>query len=316
MSKLSRVLLALASGLTLSALALPLWRIQLMAPQYPEGLGMEISAGTVRGATEHDLRSINALNHYIGMKAIEPEEIAELRVIPWLIAGLGVSGLVVALIGRRRVAIGWLAAFAVLGAVGMWDFRHWEYEYGHDLDTEHAIIKVPGMSYEPPLIGSKQLLNFTASSWPAEGSYLIGAAFLIGVFAVGVRPRTAAIAAVTLAAACGASGPDAIAYDADQCAYCHMQISDHRFGAVLVNAHGRSVKFDSIECLHAFYSHAAATHDVRSVWVTDYTHPGTMLSVAAARFVELGAGRSPMGRGLAALPAVPDTGASKRWSDL
>ena len=89
----------------LAALAMPLWRIQLFAPQYPEGLGMEIRAGTVRGATEHDLRSINSLNHYIGMQAIEPEEIAELRVIPWLIAGLAVAGFVAAAIGRAAVPI-------------------------------------------------------------------------------------------------------------------------------------------------------------------------------------------------------------------
>lgn len=191
MSKLSRVMLALAACLTLASLATPLWRIHLSAPQYPEGLGMEIHAGSVRGASENDLHSINSLNHYIGMKAIEPEEIAELRVIPWLIAGLAAAGFVAALVGRRPVTIAWLTLFALLGAVGMWDFRHWEFEYGHDLDYAHAIIKVPGMTYEPPLIGSKQLLNFTASSWPDIGTLLIGAAFLIAAASlfVGARRR-------------------------------------------------------------------------------------------------------------------------------
>lgn len=316
MSRLSRVLLALASALVLSALALPLWRIQLYAPQYPEGLGMKISAGGVRGATEHDLGNINALNHYIGMKTIAPEEIADLRVIPWLVGALGVLGLAAALAGRRRLAMGWLAAFTMLGAVGLWDFHHWEYEYGHDLDYEHAIIKVPGMSYDPPLIGSKQLLNFTASSWPDAGSYAIGAAFVIGVVAVGLRRKTVGMAALAAVMACASGRPEIIAYDADQCVYCHMQISDPRFGAVLVNAHGRSMKFDSIECLRAYYAQAVARHDVASVWVSDYTHPGTMLNAEGARFVELGGGRSPMGRGLAALPAQPDTGASRRWSQL
>lgn len=189
MSTLSRVLVAVAACLTLGALATPLWRIRLIAPQYPEGLGMEIDAGTVRGAKENDLRSINALNHYIGMKAIEPEEIAELRVIPWLIAGLGAAGLAVAAIGRRRLTIAWLAAFAILGVVGMWDFHHWEFEYGHDLDLAHAIIKVPGMTYEPPLIGTRQLLNFTASSWPDIGTVLIGAAFLLAFASLFIGER-------------------------------------------------------------------------------------------------------------------------------
>jgi copper chaperone NosL len=189
MSTLSRVLLALASAMLLAALALPLWRVQLHAPQYPEGLGMEITARTVRGATEHDLQSINSLNHYIGMKAIEPDAIAELRVIPWLIAGLAAAGLIVAGIGRRGIVIGWLAAFGALGLAGLWDFYRWEYSYGHDLDYAHAIIKVTGMTYQPPLIGTKQLLNFTASSWPSIGSIAIGLAFVLGVASLVVAIR-------------------------------------------------------------------------------------------------------------------------------
>jgi copper chaperone NosL len=195
MSKLSRLLVVLASALVLIALATPLWQIRLQAPQYPEGLGMDIHAGSVVGAREHDLQSINALNHYIGMKAIEPEEIAELRVIPWCIAGLAALGFVAAAVGRRSMAIGWLASFAVLGIVALSDFYHWEYEYGHDLDQVHAIIKVPGMTYQPPLIGSKQLLNFTASSWPTTGAVLIAVAFLVGCFSVYLARRHATVEA-------------------------------------------------------------------------------------------------------------------------
>ena len=189
MSQVSRVLLAFASVLLLFALRLPLWHIRLIAPQYPEGLGMDIHARTVVGAKEHDLDNINELNHYIGMKTIEPEEIPELRVIPWLIAGLGALGLIVAIARKRVLLIGWLVAFGALGLVGLWDFWHWEHDYGHDLDFKHAIIKVPGMTYQPPLIGSKQLLNFTASSWPAAGAIVLGVAFLLGVTAMIVGGR-------------------------------------------------------------------------------------------------------------------------------
>ncbi|HEX8944661.1 MAG TPA: hypothetical protein VF785_16095 [Gemmatimonadaceae bacterium] len=190
MSQVSRVLLAFASALLLFALPLPLWHIRLIAPQYPEGLGMDIRARTVVGAKEHDLDNINELNHYIGMKTIEPGEIAELRVIPWLIAGLGVLGLVAAIVRKRALLVAWLVSFGVLGVVGLWDFWRWEHDYGHNLDLAHAIIKVPGMTYQPPLIGSKQLLNFTASSWPAAGAMLLGVAFVLGLAAVFVRART------------------------------------------------------------------------------------------------------------------------------
>jgi len=191
MSKLSRLLLAFASVLLLAALALPLWRISLLAPQYPEGLGMEIHARTVVGATEHDLENINELNHYIGMKAIAPADIPELRIIPWFIVGLAALSLVAALVGKRAIVWTWLVSFASLGIVGMWDFWHWEYSYGHDIDVAHAIIKIPGMSYQPPLIGTKQLLNFTASAWPSTGTLLIGAAFLLGVVSLLLEGRGA-----------------------------------------------------------------------------------------------------------------------------
>lgn len=191
MSRPSRLLLALASVLLLCALRLPLWSVHLAAPQYPEGLGMVIDAHTVRGATEHDLDNINELNHYIGMKVIEPRAIEELRVIPWVIGGLALIGAAVAIGGKLKLALAWLGAFAVSGAFGLWDFWRWEYHYGHDLDLAHAIIKIPGMSYQPPLIGTKQLLNFTASSWPAIGSVVLGIAFAIGLVAVVLAGRPA-----------------------------------------------------------------------------------------------------------------------------
>lgn len=197
MSKLSRLLVLLASALTLLALATPLWRIRLLAPQYPEGLGMDIHAGSVVGAGEYDLQSINSLNHYIGMKAIEPEEIEELRIIPWCIAAIAAFGVGVAAVGRRWMAIGWLVSFVAFGAVALTDFYHWEYEYGHDLDSVHAIIKVPGMTYQPPLIGSKQLLNFTASSWPTTGAVLIGIAFVVGCLSLYLARSPAALEPAT-----------------------------------------------------------------------------------------------------------------------
>ena len=184
MSFLSRILIAVASALLLGALATPIWRIHLIAPQYPEGLGMQISASSMRGESEHDLDNINELNHYIGMKPIEGSDFAELRIMPWVIGGLAVAGFLVAAIGKRPLLWTWLVILVGLGGAGLADFWRWERDYGRNLDLEHAIIKVPGMIYSPPLIGTKQLLNFTASSWPDIGGWLAGLAFALGVLAL------------------------------------------------------------------------------------------------------------------------------------
>lgn len=182
MSKTSRILVAVAALLLLGVYAFPLWSVHLTAPQYPEGLGMTIHVNTVRGLTEFDLDKINNLNHYIGMKEIHPDAIPELRVMPWVVAALVAGGLLVAVLGRRRALYAWLGAFALLGLVGLIDFWKWEYDYGHNLSPD-AIIRIPGMSYQPPLIGSKQLLNFTAASWPALGGVLAGLSFALGAAA-------------------------------------------------------------------------------------------------------------------------------------
>ncbi len=61
--------------------------------------------------------------------------------------------------------------FVCFGMVAMADFWKWEYNYGHTLNPDAAII-VPGMSYQPPLIGFKQLLNFGAYSIPDTGGWI------------------------------------------------------------------------------------------------------------------------------------------------
>jgi copper chaperone NosL len=134
--------------------------------------------------------------------------------------------------------------------------------------------------------------------------------------------RIMQVGAVALALACAPSGPDMIAYDVDVCAYCHMLISDPRFAAVLVTDHGRSVKFDSIECLRAYYAHLAQPASVVSIWVSDFQRPRTLIDAMRARFVDLGDGHAPMGRGWVAVTspeaaqALGMRGDTKTWSEL
>jgi copper chaperone NosL len=182
-SRISRVLLAVAATLLGLSVLFPLWRVSLTAPQYPEGLGMYIWAHTVAGIGANDLQNINGLNHYIGMKVIEPDAIPELKVMRPGILAMSLAGLMLAAWGRRRGLMGWTAVLVLSAVVGLADFYRWEYDYGHDLDLENAPIKIPGMSYQPPLIGSKQLLNFTATSLPATGGVLAISAVLLAVTA-------------------------------------------------------------------------------------------------------------------------------------
>ena len=181
MSRSTRLLLAVAALSMALVYVLPLWHVGLLAPQYPEGIGLYIGINKVTGEKPQDLNSINNLNHYIGMKRIVPESIPELRFMPLLVGGLIVLGLGAAATGKRPLLYLWVVLFALGSVAGLADFYRWGYDYGHNLDPE-AIIKITGMSYQPPLIGSKQLLNFHATSWPASGGWILVVALLLGAW--------------------------------------------------------------------------------------------------------------------------------------
>jgi len=179
----SKIIIAFASLLLLLTFLFPLWYINLEAPQYPEGIGLEIWINQITGQKPNDLTNINGLNHYIGMKTIVPNAIPELKIMPFIIIFLILFGLIAAFTGKRFLVYSWIALFIILAAVGLYDFYMWEYDYGHNLNP-HAAIKIPGMAYQPPLIGSKMLLNFNAISMPDISFYILVIAVGLAIIAL------------------------------------------------------------------------------------------------------------------------------------
>lgn len=188
---ISRIGIALSALLMVTAFFTPLWRILMWAPQYPEWLGMQIWINNITG----DLNTINALNHYIGMKHIRVEMFPEFKYLSYIVGFIIAFGILTAVLNRRSLLFGYLAILMLAGIGALVDFYLWGYDYGHNLDPT-AAIRVPGMSYQPPLIGTKQLLNFTAFSGPDTGGWIfIGCAVLTIVVVIyevwaNRKPRT------------------------------------------------------------------------------------------------------------------------------
>ncbi|MCF7824674.1 MAG: hypothetical protein K9N35_10940 [Candidatus Marinimicrobia bacterium] len=180
MNKRSRLFLTLGSLLLLGTFFLPIWSITVEAPQYPEGLGIYIRINTVDGQHPNDLKNLNLVNHYIGMKKIVPESIPELVFMPPTVLFLMITGLLVAWKGGQRLLYAWLAVFTLLAIAGILDFYLWNYDFGHNLDTEHAAIQIEGMTYQPPIFGTKTMLNFITTSLPAAGGILAFCSVSIG----------------------------------------------------------------------------------------------------------------------------------------
>ena len=174
----SKIGMALGALMLIALYFMPFWTIDMSAPQYTEGIGMYIHIDDVTGHKRHDLQNINTLNHYIGMAEIHRDDFPEFDIMPWIIGFLIAFGLLAAAVGSMKLVITWIVLMVILGIVGLVDFYMWGHEYGHNLSPD-APIRVPGMSYQPPLIGCKQLLNINACSWPYTGSIFIGLSMLM-----------------------------------------------------------------------------------------------------------------------------------------
>ena len=175
--------MVMGSLLLLGLFVFPLWKIMLGAPQYPEPLGMNIYITGIEGVNEFDIQNIDGLNHYIGMKTIpKNDEMWEFTVFPIVtiaMVSLGViAGVLVFLQKIKPVwLLFWFLLMSVLGVLGMYDFNAWLTDYGSNLDP-NAIMKMTNpdgspMTYKPPLIGNKKMLNFDVSSWPNTGAWMM-----------------------------------------------------------------------------------------------------------------------------------------------
>jgi copper chaperone NosL len=162
-----KILIFLSGILLVAVLFVPLWQIELNAPQYPEGLVLKMYPHKIGGNVD----VINGLNHYIGMKTLHTEDFIEFTILPYIVGFFALFCFVVFFLKKQKWLIVLFTLFVIFGIIAMIDFWRWEYAYGHDLNPE-APIQVPGMAYQPPLIGYKQLLNFGAYSIPDVGGIL------------------------------------------------------------------------------------------------------------------------------------------------
>lgn len=188
MKNLPRFLMLAGVLFLLGLFLLPLWQITLIAPQYPDGVTMYIYINKLGGENPSVIQNINILNHYVGMKYIEPDAIPELKYFPYVIMFMAVLGVVTALINKTPGYWIWAGLMIALAIAGMYDFYLWEYAYGHDLSPK-APIKIPGASFQPPLIGTKQIINFTAISLPHVGGYLAGLSIVLAATAGWVKRK-------------------------------------------------------------------------------------------------------------------------------
>ena len=192
--KRSRITMIVAALLPLFLFVFPLWKITLEAPQYPTPLGMYIHINDFSDANPHDIKNINIMNHYVGMQYI-PDAIPEFKIFPIGIIATTIIGLLIAFKGNYKWFLAWFILMVALSAAGLYDFYLWEHDYGHNLDPK-AIMKFTNpdgsvMGFQPPVFGSKDILNFTAHSYPQLGAYFLGLGIALGFVAFRIGKKEA-----------------------------------------------------------------------------------------------------------------------------
>ena len=172
----------LACALLAATLLVPLWKMELVAPQYPAGLVMQAYGYKFAedpNSYYDDVREINGLNHYIGMKPIE--EVTEMDLFIPGVAATILGTIVVSFISWKR---GW---FRTLIVAGFWfmpvffvaDLQYWLYNYGHTMDERAALNMDP---FTPTVWGETKVWNFHSQTGFEIGFYLMVAAALVITF--------------------------------------------------------------------------------------------------------------------------------------
>jgi len=163
----------IARVLLLVSIFLPYWHMTLHAPQYPEGLQVHAHVNALSG----DVREIDGLNHYIGMRPLE--EAAQLErtlSIAMIIA------LVLLVEGAVYIHTRWAALLALPAVLFppffLLDLHLWMSHFGQNLDPK-APLSSSIKPFTPPVLGEGTVGQFRTVASPGAGLILAAVASVI-----------------------------------------------------------------------------------------------------------------------------------------
>jgi len=333
LKKRTRIILLISSVALVLILFVPMWSIDLIAPQYPEGLKLLIYPNRLGGNVD----IINGLNHYIGMKTLHTADFPEFAVLPYIILFFSLMILIAGISGSWKLFNVVVFLFICFGIVAMIDFWRWEYNYGHNLNPD-AAIRIPGMAYQPPMIGYKQLLNFSAYSIPAAGGWIFAGVGVVLLLLCITEWRSlnktkrrfnVAFTVIPLPllvfASCSNSQPEPILLGKDHCDYCKMTVSDPRFGAEIITRKGKVFKFDDIHCILSFLKEKGFDRSqVQQTYFRDFSGDHSFIASDKALFLKSEYLKSPMEGNIAAFSnkdsldkvSLTFKGSTSSWTEL
>ncbi len=190
----SRLCLLAAAATVVASILFPLWKLNLVAPQYADGLSMQIYAYKIQGGglNGNDIAEINNLNHYIGMKTIHQADFREMEIMPFMFGVFILLALRAVVFGEMKGVIDLFMIAAYFGAFSIGSFYYRLYWYGHNLDPSAPMTIQP---FTPLIFGTQQIANFTQSSYPQLGTYLLWLFMVLLILAIWFSRKEEALAA-------------------------------------------------------------------------------------------------------------------------
>ncbi len=164
------VLLTVARVLLLVSIFLPYWHMELEAPQYPNGLVLTAFVNHLSG----DVREIDGLNHYIGMRPLNDAARLERQASVWMIVAM-VFLMEGAIVTHSRWA-GLLAIPAVaFPPLFLLDLHYWMRTFGQNLDP-NAPLSASVKPFTPTILGEGGIGQFRTYAEMGSGLHLAFAA--------------------------------------------------------------------------------------------------------------------------------------------
>ena len=159
--------MSLARVCLLVSLFLPYWHIKLKAPQYPK---RDLQLNAYINHIEGDMREINGLNHYIGMRPLDEAARFEKAIGVWGLIAM-VLMIEVSMFVHSRWAALLLLPVILFPALFLGDLYYWLNLFGQNLDPA-APLSSSIKPFTPPALGEGIIGQFRTIAWMGHGLWL------------------------------------------------------------------------------------------------------------------------------------------------
>ncbi|HQY87026.1 MAG TPA: hypothetical protein PK402_00110 [Tepidisphaeraceae bacterium] len=178
------IVLSIARICLMCSLLLPYWHIKLKAPQYPK---RDLQLNAYINRIEGDLREINGLNHYIGMRPLQEAASIEKAIGVWGIIAM-VLMVEVSMFVHSRWAVLMMLPAILFPLLFLGDLAWWLHEFGQNLDPK-APLSTSVKPFTPPALGEGSIGQFKTIAWMGWGLWLAWAASLLSILALFLHRR-------------------------------------------------------------------------------------------------------------------------------